>query len=151
MNSTSQSKEPLNSVLNPLQCRKLHSSEQSSGVHGQLLINLSCSLIGLYILFIVAGHVTTVAPLCGVVAALLQYFVLVFFGWTAAEAWFLYHRLVRDVLGQASPYFVLKAAALVWCKLNSYLETVIMHRHTHEHTCKCVCVCVCVIHVCVCA
>ena len=60
---------------------------------------------------------TTVPPLCGVVAALLQYFMLVFFGWTAVEAVFLYQKLVRKVLGQTSPRFVLKAAAIVWGKL----------------------------------
>ena len=64
-----------------------------------------------------AGYVTTVPWLCGVVAALLQYFVLVFFGWTAVEAVFLYQKLVRDVLGQVSPRFVPIAAAIVWGKL----------------------------------
>lgn len=97
--------------------RKLRSSEHNAGVHGQLLINLSCSLIGLYVFFIVAGHVTTVLPLCGVVAALLQYFMLVFFSWTAVEAVFLYQKLVRNVLGQTSPYFVRTAAAIAWGKL----------------------------------
>ena len=72
-------------------------------------------------MFIVAGLVTTVPPLCGVVAALLQYFMLVFFGWTAVEALFLYQKLVRNVLGQTSPYFVPVAAAVVWCKLELYM------------------------------
>ena len=97
--------------------RELRSSAQgSAGVHGQLLINLSCSLIGVYVTFIMAGLVTTVPPLCGVVAALLQYFMLVFFGWTSVEALFLYQKLVRNVLGQISSYFVPIAAAVVWCK-----------------------------------
>ena len=93
------------------------SAQSSAGIHGQLLINLSCSLIGVYVTFIVAGLVTTVPPLCGLVAALLQYFMLVFFGWTAVEALFLYQKLVRNVLGQISPHFVPIAAAVVWCKL----------------------------------
>ena len=67
-------------------------------------------------MFIVAGLVTTVPPLCGVVTALLQYFILVFFDWIAVEALFLYQKLVRNVLGEISPYFVPTAAAVVWCK-----------------------------------
>ena len=45
-----------------------------------------------------------------------QLLVLVFFGWTAVEALFLYQKLVRNVLGQISPYFIPIAAAVVWCK-----------------------------------
>ena len=45
-----------------------------------------------------------------------QLLVLVFFGWTAVEELFLYQKLVRNVLGQISPYFILIAAAVVWCK-----------------------------------
>ena len=51
------------------------------------------SLLCLYVVFVVAGLVTAVEPLCGLVAALFHYIMLVFFGWTAAEAVFLYHKL----------------------------------------------------------
>ena len=58
---------------------------------------------------------TTVPPLCGVVSALLHYFTLAFFAWTAVEAFHLYQKLVT-VLGTKSDHFVLKAAMVAWCK-----------------------------------
>ncbi len=81
-----------------------------------MLINLCLALLGLYIVFLVAGRVTSISVLCGIVAALLHYFVLVFFGWTAAEAVNLYMKLVV-VLGKGTKYYVFKAALIVWCKL----------------------------------
>ena len=92
--------------------RKLRSS-----VHGQLLINLCVALLGLYITFLLAGQVTSVKGLCGFISALLHYFMLVFFGWTAAEAVNLYIKLVI-VLGDTIENFVLKAALIVWCKFS---------------------------------
>lgn len=83
--------------------------------HGKILINISASLLGLYVLFVLAGLVTSVEPLCGLVAALFQYIMLVFFGWTAAEAVFLYHNLVV-VLGNPFEHFVWKAGVIVWRK-----------------------------------
>lgn len=62
--------------------------------HGQILIHLSFSLICLYVVFMIAGLVTAVKYLCGLVSALFQYFMLVFFGWTAAEALYLFRKLV---------------------------------------------------------
>ena len=88
--------------------RKLRSSE-----HGQILLNMSAALLALYLVFIVAGHVTGVVPLCGLLAALLQYLMLALFGWMAVEAVHLYIKLVV-VLGAGMRHFVLKAAALVW-------------------------------------
>ena len=80
-----------------------------------MLINLSAALLGLYITFLIAGHVTSVPGLCGFFAALLQYFVLVFFGWTAAEAVHLYIKLVI-VFGKNIEHYALKASLIVWCK-----------------------------------
>ncbi len=62
-----------------------------------------------------AGHVTSISALCGIVAALLHYFMLVFFGWTAAEAVNLYMKLVV-VLGKGTKHYVFKAALIVWRK-----------------------------------
>ena len=93
-----------------LYIRRLRRSE-----HGRILINLSVSLICLYVVFVIAGLVTSVEVLCGLVSALFQYFMLVFFGWTAAEAVFLYYNLAI-VLGKPIEHFVLKAALVVWCK-----------------------------------
>ena len=86
--------------------------------HGQLLIQLSVSLICLYVIFLVAGLVTSVEILCGVVSALLQYFMLVFLGWTAAEAVYLYCVFVRVMMKIRR--YTLKAFCIVWCKSKLY-------------------------------
>ena len=59
---------------------------------------MSLALAGLYIFFLVGGHVTSIPILCGLSAALLHYFMLVFFAWTAVEAIWLYIKLVK-ILG----------------------------------------------------
>ena len=60
---------------------------------------------------------TTIPGLCTLVSALLHYFVLVFFGWTLAQAINLYHKLVT-VLESSVRHFVLKTALFVWRKSN---------------------------------
>lgn len=92
--------------------RKLRTS-----THGQILINLSLALMGVYIFFLIAGHVTSIPILCAIVSALLHYFLLVFFGWTAVEASLLYLKLVK-VFGvqSATSKFALKAGILTWGK-----------------------------------
>ena len=89
--------------------------------HGRILINLSVSLICLYVVFVIAGLVTSVEALCGLVSALFQYFMLVFFGWTAAEAVYLLCSLFdKHLKPTAIPIF----AMVVWCKYsNSYIYT----------------------------
>ncbi len=79
---------------------------------------MSVALLGLYISFLVAGFVTKIPELCGIVSALVQYFFLVFFAWTAAESILLYLKLVT-VLGSAglTSRYALKAAIPVWRKL----------------------------------
>ena len=76
---------------------------------------MSLALTGLYVFFLISGHITSVPPLCGISSALLQYFLLVFFGWTAAEAVWLYLKLVK-VFGIQSciANFSLKAAIPTW-------------------------------------
>ena len=90
--------------------RKLRTS-----VHGQILVNMSVSLMGLYIIFLIAGHATGVPVLCGIVSALLQYFILVFFSWTAVESVWLYLKLVK-VFGSNSftSKYILKAGLPAW-------------------------------------
>ena len=60
---------------------------------------------------------TSVPPLCGIVSALLHYFMLVFFTWTAVEAIFLYIKLVQ-VLGTQSyeEKFILKSGIPAWSR-----------------------------------
>ena len=58
---------------------------------------------------------TSVPALCGISSALLHYFLLVFFGWTAVEAVWLYLKLVK-VFGiqSAASKFSLKAGIPTW-------------------------------------
>ena len=61
---------------------------------------------------------TTIPVLCGVTAALLHYFILVFFAWTAVEAVWFYIKLVK-VIGTQSleKKFIIKAGIPAWGKL----------------------------------
>eukprot|EP00731_Ephydatia_muelleri_P032625 Em0024g169a len=81
--------------------------------HGTVLINISCALLCLYIVFLMAAYSKSVPALCGISAALVHYFMLVYFMWTAAEAVFLFIKLVK-VLGNKINHFTLKAGLLSW-------------------------------------
>ena len=96
-----------------ISCSKLRTS-----IHGKILINLSLALMGVYVFFLIGGHVTTTPALCGISSALLHYFLLVFFGWTAVEAVWLYLKLVK-VLGMQSvtSNYTIKASIPTWGKL----------------------------------
>ena len=56
---------------------------------------------------------------CEINSALLQYFMLVYFGWTAAEAINLYVKLVKvmETIHFVSSHYVLKAGLIVWRKI----------------------------------
>ena len=101
----------------PLHYRKLRTSTS-----GKLLINLGISLLGIYIFFIVSGHIQpygdseAVDIICGVSSALLQYFMLVYFSWTAAEALNLYFSLVKVFEARAITSYTLKAGLIAWSK-----------------------------------
>lgn len=79
---------------------------------------MSLALAGLYIFFVIGGHVTSVPGLCGLSAALLHYFMLVFFAWTAVEAVWLYIKLVK-VIGTHSyeHHYIWKAGIPAWGEL----------------------------------
>ena len=68
---------------------------------------------------------TSVPAICGISSALLHYFLLVFFGWTAVEAVWLYLKLVK-VFGiqSVTSKYILKAGIPTWGKtykcLNNY-------------------------------
>lgn len=71
--------------------------------------------MGLYVFFLISGHVTSLPPLCSISSALLQYFLLVFFGWTAVEAVWLYLKLVKVFSIQSyTAKFSLKAGIPTW-------------------------------------
>jgi len=75
---------------------------------------MSVSLLALYITFLIGGFVTKVPVLCGNVSALLQFFFLVFFAWTAVESVWLY---IPQAGGRSGNRFLLfKAALPAWCK-----------------------------------
>ena len=102
----------LSSLFFSWQYRKLQNSE-----HGQLLMNLSFALMGLYLSFICALHSTPVIGLCAFFSALLQYFFLVTFMSMTAEAINLYFKLVV-VLGYKISHYVIKAVIFSWGKYN---------------------------------
>ena len=105
-------------LFNTHDCRKLHSSTS-----GKLLINLGVSLLGVYMFFIVGGHIRpygdtyTVDIVCGFSSAILHYFMLAYFGWTAAEAVNLYFTLVKVFEVKSVTHYTLKAGLLVWGKV----------------------------------
>ena len=91
--------------------------ELSSIEHSKILINISVCLICLYVVLVASSTAVlcfTYSKVgCGILAALCHYFILVYFGWTFVEAFFLYRNLVK-VLVPTIPKFVLKAALVVW-------------------------------------
>ncbi len=94
-------------------CRKLRVSEA-----GQLLINLSLTLLGLYILYILSLQAVRNKYVCAVTGGLLHYFMLASFLAMVAEAVSLYTKLVL-VLGVPlviKNKYVLKACLIVWSK-----------------------------------
>ena len=99
-------------------CRKLRRT-----TNGTLLINLSVSLLGVYVFFITGGHIReygntdAVDIVCGFNSALIHYFMLVYFGWTAAEALNLFIRSVVVFVNIGK--YTLKAGLVVWCKLKT--------------------------------
>ena len=82
--------------------------------HEQILINLCFALMGMYLVFILGAHAAPIPVLCGISAALLQYFMLVFFSWTAVEAFFLYRKLVKVLGVREIRWLVLKIGLIVW-------------------------------------
>ncbi len=76
---------------------------------------MGLSLAGLYIFFLIGGHVTGIPVLCGFSAAFLHFFMLVFFAWTAVEAIWLYIKLVK-VFGTHSVenLYIVKSGIPAW-------------------------------------
>lgn len=70
-------------------------------------------MLGLYISYILALHSTGVEAICAIIAALLQYFLVVTFFVMGAEALNLYIKLVV-VLGKGISQYVLKATLVSW-------------------------------------
>ena len=62
------------------------------------------------------GDNKTTDIFCGFSSAFLHYFMLVYFGWTAAEALNLYFSLVKVFEAKTISRYPLKAGLIVWCK-----------------------------------
>ena len=101
--------------------RKLRSNE-----HGQLLIQMCVSLVGLYISFLISSFLgihydkildAVQRPICIGFSALVHYFFLVYFLISAAQSILLYLRLVK-VLGTENVLnnYHLKVALVCWGK-----------------------------------
>lgn len=75
---------------------------------------------------------TSVPILCGISSALLHYFLLAFFGWTAVEAVWLYLKLVK-VFGIQSitSKFILKAGIPTWGELKVATAIAIVINNLH--------------------
>ena len=78
---------------------------------------MSVSLVGYYMCILLGGHVTSVPMLCGFTAACYQYFMLVFFTWTAVEAVWLYLKLVKVMGIQSHEHlYIVKSGIPTWGK-----------------------------------
>lgn len=85
-------------------------------ISGQLIINLSFALLGLYASFIVAVHSRHVEILCAASGIILQYFFLVTFLAMGCESVILYRELVI-IVGEKRTGVALKSALICWSKL----------------------------------
>jgi len=84
-----------------------------------MLINSCTALLGFYLSFVAASlksRVPVPNVICGIFSALLHYFMLAYFFWTAAESVLLYLKVVK-VFGMSTTHYVLKAAIVSWSKL----------------------------------
>jgi len=89
-----------------------------------MLINSCTALLGFYLSFVAASLKSRVPlsdVICGIFSALLHYFMLVYFFWTAAESVLLYLKLVK-VFGTHTTNYALKATIVSWSKLYSSHE-----------------------------
>ena len=81
------------------------------------------ALIGVYVTYLIAGHAKSIRSvngghiICAFFGALLYYFMLVYFMWTAIEAVDLYRKVVR-VFSKGSKYFIICSIIIGWSKYN---------------------------------
>ena len=86
-----------------------------------MLLNLCFALLGLYVAFLISTSADSLASTaigrnaCGFFSALLHYFMLAYFFWTAAEALFLFLKLVKVLRGSMNTYIYV-AMAICWSK-----------------------------------
>ena len=95
--------------------RKLRKRDVSK-FHIQLSIALFCMLI----VFVIGIDQTQVYGGCVTVSALLQYFTLVTWMWMAAEAVFMFQKLVI-VFFQVTTRYIIAVSLVCWCKYLRYI------------------------------
>ena len=91
-------------------CRKLRQK-----ILGKMVINMSIALIGLYVFALMGGSqlITAHHIVCAVVGALLHYFMLVYFLWTAVESIDLYRKLVI-IIGRDIDHYPFFGGLVAW-------------------------------------
>ena len=98
--------------------RKLRTSDV-----GQMLLNVCFALLGLYVAFLISTSAESLAEtkpgrkVCGFFSALLHYFMLAYFLWTAAESLFLFVKLFKIHHGRMTTYIYV-AMAICWSKFS---------------------------------
>lgn len=117
-------------------------SNKKTERHGQIIINISVALLGLYIVYIVAAFKDFLPnAACAVFAVLLQYFVLVYLGWVGVEVVYLFMEAFRSSMRQSKTHRSLRnivfglVCVMIWGKCMS----------AFVHKCRRMSVCV---HVC---
>ena len=89
-----------------------------------MLLNLCFALLGLYIAFLISTSAESLTTeegrnACGLFSAVLHYFMLAYFFWTAAEALFLFFKLVKVLHGSMKTYICV-AMAICWGKPSTH-------------------------------
>ena len=86
-----------------------------------MLVNLCIALLGLYVAFLISTSAESLSATtegtnaCGFFSALLHYFMLAYFFWTAAEALFLFMKLVLVTRADLNTY-VYVSMLICWGK-----------------------------------
>ena len=89
-----------------------------SRIYGRVLLNSYIALLGFHFVFVAAslkGTAQLSDVMCGIFSALLHYFMLVYFFWTAAELLLIYLEL--EVFEIDTSHYALKAAIVSYSKL----------------------------------
>ena len=85
------------------------------------MVQFCLSLIGLYLVFIIAIDRTCPKIYCTIAAALMHYFILTTMAWMAVEARYLYIKLVKTVsVLPDGEGFVKRAALGAWGRFNNF-------------------------------
>ena len=80
----------------------------------QILISLCLSLMALLIVFLAGANRTSSRLGCQFIAAILQYFILTTFSWTAVEAFLLYRKFVIIFNKHDESKLFFRASLIAW-------------------------------------